>query len=719
MDYGGNLVSPGRYFEQISELIENSRSLLDLNVIIEQLIPLRELKKLLLDKLCKLKETHANEPPETTHQETDDSPSLHTIYFNSYPFDGIFHDDIICSVVQYLSGSDMFGKLARINKNFNKIMRENPILYQQYKIQVTLLDDTWLNTTNKLYINISHQLQRIAISSTMQPPFPYNTAIPLNSNIAPEQSALAGNTSREVQPLIITSVEDMTRQCPFMWYAIRKWHIITHLADYDQGCLVSTPPYSATHRPSLSQTELVVSSPCVPSPVLTSVHSPNTTDEHAQNTNSKSNMGLMEQLLSKAAPFIRSLQIDERVMAASSTGGVFGMYGLYTLRTDSNLYLNYNYELSNNKKHIVCNVLNQLLSLKDLSHIEWMTDESTPMLKPMSFHTCKNIIYLDLCGSQGYTLLNGPVLVNMHRLAVLSIEFDDLRYMSAPNTQSMENTQQVAPKEEFEQIVVQFPVNIEFIQLKNYDYAGEVVFDLSLCVHIIALQLTISTESYRLSNLLHTIKWPMEAVVECLLVEYSHKMMSPSHHTWNEHIQMLIHNNKLPVKCIRCITNSYSLPMWFQMGTPHGYDDSKAETVDHVTYTNLVGIGESREDNSDLVEMPKHNETDEYCYGKDGDGVLWKTLICNKYLAGNVNVDEKIQMYKKYFDMDLMKWIYHLGRDYRALTTNMCTFESASFPDTAVGDNDKPTISSNLVINPQYVNENELQSSSSAIFAVD
>eukprot|EP01084_Bolivina_argentea_P142503 250344_1 len=232
------MMSAAHHLQQINQLIENARSITDLNVIIKQLVPLPELKKILLNKLSTL-QTKTNEQNGNNNIVKDNSVSLHSLYFNSYPFDEIFSDDIICSVIEYLSGSKMYHKLPQINKNFNKLMRGNPNLYQQYKIQVTLSDDMWSNNTKKLYINYSHQLQIIEISTTLQHSLPCNSLIPLNSKIAPDQSR---TNDSNYNTFIIRSVDDMTKKCPFVWYGIRTWQIITHLSDYDHNTLLSTPP---------------------------------------------------------------------------------------------------------------------------------------------------------------------------------------------------------------------------------------------------------------------------------------------------------------------------------------------------------------------------------------------------------------------------------------------------------------------------------------------
>ena len=817
------MVSPTRQFVQISQLIENARSITDLNVIITQLIPLSELKKLLLNKLSKLekknKENDDHDIDNAEKQNNNDNSctisglhknksnlSLHSLYFNSYPFDEIFNDDIICSVIQLLSGSNMYNKLMVINKNFNRIMKENPILYQQYKIQVALSDDIWSELTQKLYINISHQLQCIEISSNLQHTFVYNTAIPLNSKNAPEPTVPLTNANCNNHNIIIDSVDAMTNKCPFMWYAIKKWQIITHLNDYDNGTL-STPTFATMSHPTTQN----------PSPISNKAGMAlNSFPEIIGNNNNNnkktsSDLSLMDQLLMKASTYIRSIQIDERIMSASPTGGIFGMYGLYTQsRASSNLYLNYNHELHNKKKHIASNVLKKLISLNSLTHIQWITDESAPILTPISINRCSDIQCLDLCGTQGYTILNNQILTNLDKLLVISIEFDDLRYISSPennnnnnNNNDMDddnkgNQDDIDGDDENKYII--FPANIEFIQLKSYDHASDIMLDLSNCCKIIAMQLTISTKSYKFSNMLKTIKWPSKQrgnklsehirnpkstyskriknysgssiydhsnyLIECLLIEYTHKSMSPSHDLWHQYCKMLTKNNnnkKLPVRNIRCITNSYSHPLTFKMGPYNdsvGSTFSTAETVDHFTYTNLIkGLESNEEINTNQLKVPStklmsashktesignindvilkgnteqttndntkitkdnNNITD----NSDGDGILWKQLIFDKYKRiynGDDIAMDKILMYKKYFDMDIVKWIYHLGRDYGS--TSMGLFDTSSFnnvPDiSSMGINDRSTISNNIILNPQYIHENENRSSSSAVFIID
>eukprot|EP00483_Globobulimina_turgida_P008239 UN08255 len=66
------------------------------------------------------------------------------------------------------------------------------------------------------------------------------------------------------------------------------------------------------------------------------------------------------------------------------------------------------------------------------------------------------------------------------------------------------------------------------------------------------------------------------------------------------------------------------------------------------------------------------SENEEFCLildDKNNDGLLWKLLLMNKYKYcglgdaddNNKFVQERVSMYKQWFNMDIAKWIYHLG----------------------------------------------------------
>ena len=73
----------------IIEVINNAKCLNDLHQILIALNPLQQLKQLLQNEVNRIKHN---------------TLSLHKLYFSIMPIDEIFSEDIICSIVHYLSG---------------------------------------------------------------------------------------------------------------------------------------------------------------------------------------------------------------------------------------------------------------------------------------------------------------------------------------------------------------------------------------------------------------------------------------------------------------------------------------------------------------------------------------------------------------------------------------------------------------------------------------
>eukprot|EP01084_Bolivina_argentea_P050489 92865_1 len=174
----------------IMQIIKDATCLADLKPIIIALNPLQELKQLLLDKVKKLhthyqKQKHHNDKHSDIIQSSRNSLSLtfsenknnrrhnkngskrhsristlslNELYLQIMPMDEIFSDDIICSIISYVSGSNMYNKIPCINKHFNFIMKNYPILFSNYTMKLPL------HTNKALNVFVSHKLRLVELS---------------------------------------------------------------------------------------------------------------------------------------------------------------------------------------------------------------------------------------------------------------------------------------------------------------------------------------------------------------------------------------------------------------------------------------------------------------------------------------------------------------------------------------------------------------------------
>merc|ERR1712151_322838 len=49
----------------------------------------------------------------------------------------------------------------------------------------------------------------------------------------------------------------------------------------------------------------------------------------------------------------------------------------------------------------------------------------------------------------------------------------------------------------------------------------------------------------------------------------------------------------------------------------------------------------------------------------DNDGLLWRLLLRNKY-KNEDEINEKLAIYRHWFEMNICKWIYHFGANVQA-----------------------------------------------------
>ena len=153
--------------------------------------PLKQMKQLLLTEVNKIIKK------KTTNNENN---SLEQLYFKIMPMDEILSDDIICSIIPYLSGSNMYNKLPCVNKHFQYIFKNYPVLFRNYIMRLPL----YINKS--LHCIISHKLNRIELYQ--------------------DKSNIIKTDKEHCIYFEIHSINDLNKYCPFKWDEINKWHFV-------------------------------------------------------------------------------------------------------------------------------------------------------------------------------------------------------------------------------------------------------------------------------------------------------------------------------------------------------------------------------------------------------------------------------------------------------------------------------------------------------------
>eukprot|EP01083_Nonionella_stella_P087312 242833_1 len=185
-----NCLKPSYKKSQIMDWIQNAQCFEDLISASNELLCLDEIKSLLFQKLDTDDTNSVDSNPNPNHR----NPPLNHLYFKIIPLDRILSDDILCSIIQYLSCNSMYNTLFLINKHFNELMRSyGSSLYQSYQIKLK-----YCCKLSALYLNVSHNTRCIHVSHFME-----------NQYYVP-----------------IQSLQDIETHCPFFWFCTKRLTII-------------------------------------------------------------------------------------------------------------------------------------------------------------------------------------------------------------------------------------------------------------------------------------------------------------------------------------------------------------------------------------------------------------------------------------------------------------------------------------------------------------
>lgn len=275
-----------------------------------------------------------------------------------------------------------------------------------------------------------------------------------------------------------------------------------------------------------------------------------------------------------------------------------------------------------------------------------------------------NLKYLDLTGSKSH----GPKILNnklsqLNGLLALKIDVN--------NTLGMIYSNQIQ--------ILSFPINLEFLQIENFNYystTNNYILNLSQCDKIVAIAFKqVKNRKYILNNddnpwsfarylynnkkskaadnkydllsLAQCIQWPStskHAFIGCLLFDNSHYAQSiQSLYKYFDSFTIDLdpktkdsqfNTNRINVKYIRYIHD-------FEKED----DDKSEERVENIIYKN-------REKRYCVVLNWRNN-----------DGLLWRLLLIDKFknCKDEEFIKDRISMYNKWFELDIAKWIYHLG----------------------------------------------------------
>ena len=197
----------------------------------------------------------------------------------------------------------MYNKIPIINKHFNHIMKQNPILYQQYTIFVSLDRNTWSSPT---------------IKSQLQPPpppqqqhyFPTDYGLTVTISHVTKTIRFISTTNPQIRSndkydisFEIVNVDEMNRRCPY-WYCIKKWRV--NINEFDNQISSPQPYYISPYEPTRW-----------PSPPLTPTANINPNilfnNNNKYNNNRKSNgsspPSTLHELIMTAKPYIKSIEI--------------------------------------------------------------------------------------------------------------------------------------------------------------------------------------------------------------------------------------------------------------------------------------------------------------------------------------------------------------------------------------------------------------------------
>lgn len=537
-------------YAQIVNLIESAKTIKDLDAIVYKLLPLTELKQLLLNKLSTLNEEKRNKKEkESVELVSSSSLSLHSLYYNCIPFDEIFSDDIICSIIQYLASPTdddvdfMYNKLPVLNRHFNHLMKEKTILYQQYSIRVSLNDDLWKKRKSVL-ISISHQTKSIYIIDPVGQ---------TSGAITPPYISSKHNSKYNIN-FEILNLDDMNKKCPFIWYCIKKWHIIStsinanrlyshNLYQYYNNKRVDRVNriyYSNDFSGYVSPTDSLNAdtTPTYRSNRRSSFFNNNDNDNMYNNTKTSSRMdiltennSIMKQLLDKAAVHIKSIQIDNINNRSSKRA------------------------------------LKNFFWLNKLFHIQSISDYVG------NFYSIKNIQCLELIQINNTNNNNNKafeILRELKQLLVIKLDLSETMYPTIPKRELRRNSNSDNEinndDNEEKEWLITFPINVEYIQISNFSNSSNYVLNFCECKHIISIlfkdskifewditsyytkqyQSKTNNTSYR--QIENCFIWPNKLhPIECIL--FDDGIETRCIDNWHQYFQR--NSNLIPIKFIR------------------------------------------------------------------------------------------------------------------------------------------------------------------------
>lgn len=309
------------------------------------------------------------------------------------------------------------------------------------------------------------------------------------------------------------------------------------------------------------------------------------------------------------------------------------------------------------------------LSLDELFHIHSISKDL--IYSSLLNH---NLKYLNLTGNRtrGPTILSQKLL-QLNGLLALKIDINNTFPFSNKVT------------------IISFPINLEFILIENFNYystSNNYILNLSQCKSIIAISFKqVKNRKYILNN--QDNPWSFarylydnnktkkrennkyDILSLCQCVEW------PLNDSPIRNIGCLLFDNSLHAQSIQSLYqyfDSFTIDLPINDDSESNANNNNNKKNINVKYVRYIHEFEKGENNDDNIYKPiqtiiKNNKCDnniKYCVAldwKNNDGLLWKLLLIDKYRGyiQKSKIDKKIAMYNKWFNMDIAKWIYHLG----------------------------------------------------------
>ena len=432
----------------------------DLKQILIALNPLHQLKQLLLDEVNKITKNkikenrkYSKEQPHHEYSNYETNISLTSLYFRVMPMDEILSDDIICSIIPYLSGSNMYNKIPVINKHFNTIFKNESTLFSNYTIRLPL----YINKS--LHVCISHKLNRIQLSQNAKDSL-------LTSIIKQDKHCF---------PFVIHTIDDLNKYCPFIWDQIHKWHFM--VSPFKNGSTIY----------------------------------------HQQTTSNPWQHNLLQQIISRSKHYITSIKIELKMQKSRhdylSSNPHQNNINHDDIDTMNNMIPSSQQDLPSSLLKTVDMTL--LSNLNGVRYINFPSNEFIETFSNFNGQCneiLRNLLYLDLIRVNDIT---GDILKQLTKLLVLKLQFDDDAMINNPEQEQENqlmlsvNGRPITPlsghnnnnNNNNKKYVIEFPSTIEFLTIDGFHFWGsEHVLNFKHLSNIIAISFRNSTFEQWMTN---------------------------------------------------------------------------------------------------------------------------------------------------------------------------------------------------------------------------